>query len=71
MADLDAQPRAITVVTDDTTREQLAIKIAAELHRAKRVVPKVRTFTEDAATVHELHHERLDVLVADWLKARG
>lgn len=65
MTDLAAQPRAIEVITDDTTCAHLAIKLAAECHRAKRCVPVGRRFDTEMPTAYDLAHDRLNALITD------
>lgn len=57
------------VVTDETTKAELAEALANMLHRAKREMPRVGTV--EHPTPWDKRHAAMDALLEDWVKAPG
>lgn len=59
--------RTIVRITDDTTRADLAVTIAIQCEAAKAISRRGYTGTRGAE--YRIVHERIDVLLGDWLAA--
>lgn len=70
MSDLLAPTRAVIVVTDDTTADELAETLAILNAEAKAMSRRGHYGTETAA--YRLQHERIDAVLGEYLaKAHG